>query len=156
MKKSFVLFVSAIMLICFNSCEKNNSTPPTNITNTVYMEPTLSATVNGVPIVYVGTLNPSQGTWLQILGSSQYSGLAINLPSPTDTITYVLGAGGYVPGVSFDSGKIQNYTPIGTSVIKITSYNKATALFSGTFNVTLQDSANGKKTVITNGVFSNF
>lgn len=158
MKKTIALVALAISFAGFYACQKNTTNPVTNTTNNVYITPTMSATVNGVPIVYVATINPGNTNWFQILGLSPNSGLTVNLPVPTDTITYQLAAGNGIPGLAFDSANnaFSNYKPIGASYIKITSFDKTTALFSGTFSATLQDSASGKKTVITNGKFSNF
>lgn len=159
MKKTIALIALAISFASFYACQKNITNPVTNTTNNVYITPTMSATVNGVPIVYVATINPGNTNWFQILGLSPNSGLTVNLPVPTDTITYQLVAGtGSIAGLQYDSAnyRFTNFKPIGASYIKITSYNKATALFSGTFSATLQDSAGGEKTVITNGKFSNF
>ncbi len=144
----------SLVAFAFFSCQKTDTTPSTN-TQVVYAQPTMTATINGVPTVFISSLNlGSGGGYIQILGVSSYLGLTINIPVPTDTISYT-SYGVWMPSVQVDSSSTGYGTVIGTPSLKVTQYNSATGIFSGTFSCTLK-AANGKQKVITNGMFSNF
>ncbi len=158
MKKLFSLLVIAFITVAFFACEKNTIVSPSSINSNTssVSQPTLTATIDGTPEAFVAMLNMNvYGGYIQIIGAAPMSGITIGIPVPTDTVTYTSFGSGLKPYISIDSSGGYGFdTVVGTPILRITSYNSATAIFSGTFSCTL--TSKGKHEVLTNGVFSNF
>jgi len=154
MKKILLSFV----VIALFSCQKQQPNVVNNTTNTVYIEPTLSATVEGNSVVFITSTNndPFHNSDIELDGASKNYGIGLQFPTPSDTGTVVITKGITYPGITLDSANRYWWAVSGT--ISVTSFNKATGLFSGVFNCVIQkDSASGNGQIaVTKGVFSNF
>ncbi len=154
-----ILFFSALTIIAllFYSCQKQE-TSNNGGGNTVYLTPTMSATVNGAPIVFIATLND---TWFAneevvLDGVCKDFEIKIWLPVPTDTVTLKLNSGNIASAEIDSSNYVYNIPVTGNfGTVTITSFNPNNGAFSGIFNFSVDHSV-GKRKVVANGVFSNF
>jgi hypothetical protein len=148
----------SFVVIALFSCQKQQPNVVNNTTNTVYIEPTLSANVEGNSVVFITSTNndPFHNSDVELDGVSKYYGMSILFPTPSDTETVVITKGASYSTMSLDSANKYWWAISGT--ISVTSFNKSTGLFSGVFNCVIQrDSASGNGQIaVTKGVFSNY